>query len=234
MADWQQTPVGVLSRDHGILVENIEYLRFSTHFVVVTALRDNLVKCGVLRENRSTVKASLAADNVDLDRLMEYARTLGTVAGVPASVEFADKHACNIFDFSCKGKLAKIHRILGEDSGALVAPIGDTLQNPFWPQGLGVNRGFQSSLDAVWAIYLKHAGDGGWQQAQEEHLSAWKLLTWFPFRMELLLPGGSWSADPLSRYSPTIAKSIYNESLASKRDVELSERILASINVRRT
>ena len=32
----------------------------------------------------------------------------------------------------------------------LVLPVGDALQEPFWPEGLGVNRGMHNALDAVW------------------------------------------------------------------------------------
>lgn len=33
-----------------------------------------------------------------------------------------------------------------------VFPIGDTLIEPFWPEGLGTNRGFMTGLDAVWSL----------------------------------------------------------------------------------
>jgi hypothetical protein len=32
----------------------------------------------------------------------------------------------------------------------LVMPVGDALQEPFWPEGLGVNRGMHNALDACW------------------------------------------------------------------------------------
>ena len=32
----------------------------------------------------------------------------------------------------------------------LVLPVGDALQEPFWPEGLGVNRGCHNALDAAW------------------------------------------------------------------------------------
>ena len=35
-----------------------------------------------------------------------------------------------------------------------VFPIGDAVLEPFWPQGLGSNRGFHSALDAVWAVHV--------------------------------------------------------------------------------
>jgi len=41
----------------------------------------------------------------------------------------------------------------------LVALVGDALIEPFWPEGLGVNRGFMSALDAAWGARL-HAAPG--------------------------------------------------------------------------
>ena len=32
--------------------------------------------------------------------------------------------------------------------------VGDRLQEPFWPEGLGINRGFHNALDTAWAISL--------------------------------------------------------------------------------
>ena len=36
----------------------------------------------------------------------------------------------------------------------LVLPVGDALQEPFWPEGLGVNRGCHNALDAAWVRTL--------------------------------------------------------------------------------
>ena len=37
-----------------------------------------------------------------------------------------------------------------------VLVVGDALMEPFWPEGLGVNRGFLSALDAVWLLTNFH------------------------------------------------------------------------------
>ena len=34
--------------------------------------------------------------------------------------------------------------------------VGDALMEPFWPEGLGVNRGFLSALDAAWVLTHFH------------------------------------------------------------------------------
>ena len=33
-----------------------------------------------------------------------------------------------------------------------VTLVGDALMEPFWPEGLGINRGFLSCLDSCWMI----------------------------------------------------------------------------------
>lgn len=44
-------------------------------------------------------------------------------------------------------------KVLEESNKQLaVFPVGDTLLEPFWPEGLGTNRGFMSGLDAVWCL----------------------------------------------------------------------------------
>ena len=47
----------------------------------------------------------------------------------------------------------------------LVLPVGDALQEPFWPEGLGVNRGMHNAMDAAhvadrWGA-AQHGGHGG-------------------------------------------------------------------------
>ena len=37
-----------------------------------------------------------------------------------------------------------------------VFPIGDAILEPFWPQGLGSNRGFHSAMDAIWSVHVLH------------------------------------------------------------------------------
>jgi hypothetical protein len=36
--------------------------------------------------------------------------------------------------------------------GLLLLLAGDALMAPFWPEGLGINRGFHSALDTAWSI----------------------------------------------------------------------------------
>ena len=87
----------------------------------------------------------------------------GTVpAALPACCELLrDVHegfhrSLDIFDFSERKMMRRsvevVKRVGGKELPVHfpVLPVGDALQEPFWPEGLGVNRGMHNSLDAVW------------------------------------------------------------------------------------
>merc|ERR1719171_2766235 len=56
-----------------------------------------------------------------------------------------------------------------------VGLIGDSLMEPFWPQGLGLARGFLSCMDLVHALSTWFK-TGNASQAETEHRQAYKLL----------------------------------------------------------
>ena len=79
-----------------------------------------------------------------------------------------------------------------------VFPVGDALLEPFWPQGLGSNRGFHSALDAAWAVRELHAA--GLDAALLERSFAYDVMLQSAWQPELLKPAKGWHADPVSRY----------------------------------
>jgi len=81
-----------------------------------------------------------------------------------------------------------------------VLPAGDTLLEPFWPQGLGSNRGFHSALDAVWCVHC--AAAEGLEKALLERAFWYDLMLMGPWQPRLIKPSnqGTWSSDPVSRY----------------------------------
>jgi hypothetical protein len=210
-------------------------LRFSTHFLVVSAKRDSLLTSGVLRQSRPSIRECLEPANLDVDRLRHLARRIATVVGIPETCSFAAAHAVNIFDFSCKGRLLLSCKALSASVPAavtpaadqpLVLPIGDTLVNPFWPQGLGVNRGFHSALDAVWALYLDAVGSRS--EAERERLVSYNMMMWLPLQSALVRspapPNGLWLADPLTRYGRKLPASMHFADASS-----LTPRMVAAI-----
>ena len=67
------------------------------------------------------------------------------------------RSSVDIFDFSerkcmkCAADVVTHIRGARRPQPLLVLPVGDALQEPFWPEGLGVNRGCHNALDACWA-----------------------------------------------------------------------------------
>eukprot|EP00929_Paragymnodinium_shiwhaense_P036799 TRINITY_DN19689_c0_g1_i1.p1 TRINITY_DN19689_c0_g1~~TRINITY_DN19689_c0_g1_i1.p1 ORF type:complete len:761 (+),score=187.87 TRINITY_DN19689_c0_g1_i1:80-2362(+) len=117
--------------------------------------------------------------------LAETAAKVAEVAGgdatVASTLKFADRGP-QLFDFS------KLHRSneglvfceppeaqaagadAAGDSSLLVAVVGDALLEPFWPEGLGIVRGFFGALDTASAIAMWAGGAS--QEATKKHMEA--------------------------------------------------------------
>ena len=67
-------------------------------------------------------------------------------------------HGAALFDFSKRSYTTEAAKYLTDEAGTQLAVlvVGDALLEPFWPEGLGINRGFLSALDAVWMITHFH------------------------------------------------------------------------------
>ncbi|KAJ3077167.1 [F-actin]-monooxygenase mical3 [Podochytrium sp. JEL0797] len=222
-ATWKQGPLGKLF-ERGYDLENLEYLRsMKTHFFVCTIKKQTLASCGIVKEDKSDTAQLLAYENLDMTQLEVFAHELAKLAGIPSSCTLSQKHGVQIFDFSCKGQCTDQIRRLSSTTGthSLVLPVGDALQNPYWPQGLGVNRGFHSAFDAVHAVYVDTTQ--GFEAAVFERLTAFRLMDFYPLQEMCLqtpypLKGGvktgtekthDWTMDPLTRYSRMIFKGIH-------------------------
>ena len=59
------------------------------------------------------------------------------------------QESVSVFDFSTRECLREAG--MPNAQGQLLLPIGDALQEPFWPEGLGINRGIHNALDACWS-----------------------------------------------------------------------------------
>ncbi|KAJ3019798.1 UNVERIFIED_CONTAM: [F-actin]-monooxygenase mical3 [Siphonaria sp. JEL0065] len=227
-ATWKQGPLGKLDA-LGYELENMEYLRsMKTHFFVCTIKKQTLKSSGIVREEKETIKQLLEYSNLDISQLEKFARELGNLAGVPETCPLSRKHGVQIFDFSCKGQCVEsVRKLVSCDSAgssALVLPIGDALQNPYWPQGLGVNRGFHSAFDAIHAIHVD-ATTQSYETAVYERLTAFRAMEWYPLSercLEAPVPSApsiktgngapkeqNWTIDPLTRYNRVVLKGIH-------------------------
>uniref|UniRef100_A0A3P8YEV7 F-actin monooxygenase n=1 Tax=Esox lucius TaxID=8010 RepID=A0A3P8YEV7_ESOLU len=155
-----------LKEETGIDLENIVYYRDNTHYFVMTAKKQSLLDKGVIIHDYIETEKLLGQDNVNQEALLSYAREaadFGTNYQLP-SLDYAVNH-CNqpdvaMFDFTCM-YASENAALFREKNGhqLLVALVGDSLLEPFWPMGTGCARGFLAAFDTVWMVR-------GWAQGR--------------------------------------------------------------------
>ncbi|KAJ3346645.1 [F-actin]-monooxygenase mical3 [Kappamyces sp. JEL0680] len=197
-AFWKQSVLGVLSQK-GIDLENLEYKRGpGNHFIASTSSLKTLEAVGVIRGIRATVGETLSSDNVDIAKLYEMGREIASSLGIPSSSPFCSKNGVQVFDFSSRGLCSESFKWIHSSGGAtgLVLPAGDALQNPYWPQGLGVNRGFHTALNAIYIAHLWGCRkEREW--IEEEARDAYLTIRYFNSSVNAT----GWMPDPVSRMS---------------------------------
>uniref|UniRef100_A0A6J0U0P4 F-actin-monooxygenase MICAL2 isoform X9 n=1 Tax=Pogona vitticeps TaxID=103695 RepID=A0A6J0U0P4_9SAUR len=148
-----------LKEETGIDLENIVYYKDSTHYFVMTAKKQSLLDKGVIINDYIDTEMLLCSENVDQDNLLSYAREAADFATdyqLPA-LDFAINHYGQpdvaMFDFTSMyasenaALIRERHRYQ-----LLVALVGDSLLEPFWPMGTGCARGFLAAFDTAWMV----------------------------------------------------------------------------------
>uniref|UniRef100_K3WM31 Uncharacterized protein n=1 Tax=Globisporangium ultimum (strain ATCC 200006 / CBS 805.95 / DAOM BR144) TaxID=431595 RepID=K3WM31_GLOUD len=137
-------------REIGVDLENIVYYRGEMHYVVMTPKRENLIEQGVLKVDYPNVADLVMDDNISKPVLHEYLKRIVKFVNIPQKSDFA---RVRVFDFSSRTRADKAASILTSKGKKLyVGLIGDSLMEPFWPEGLGTCRGFLSALDGCWMV----------------------------------------------------------------------------------
>ncbi|XP_075783990.1 F-actin-monooxygenase MICAL2 isoform X3 [Pelodiscus sinensis] len=148
-----------LKEETGIDLENIVYYKDNTHYFVMTAKKQSLLDKGVIINDYIDTEMLLSGENVNQDNLLSYAREAADFATkyqLP-SLDFAINHYGQpdvaMFDFTSMyasenaALLRERHR-----HQLLVALVGDSLLEPFWPMGTGCARGFLAAFDTAWMV----------------------------------------------------------------------------------
>nr|XP_046251208.1 protein-methionine sulfoxide oxidase mical2b isoform X2 [Scatophagus argus] len=155
-----------LKEETGIDLENIVYYKDNTHYFVMTAKKQSLLDKGVIIRDFIETERLLSSDNVNQEALLSYAREaadFGTNYQLP-SLDYAINHYGQpdvaMFDFTCM-YASENAALIREKHGhqLLVALVGDSLLEPFWPMGTGCARGFLAAFDTAWMVR-------GWAQGR--------------------------------------------------------------------
>ncbi|XP_028441284.1 protein-methionine sulfoxide oxidase mical3a isoform X17 [Perca flavescens] len=143
----------------GIDLENIVYYKDDTHYFVMTAKKQSLLEKGVILHDYADTELLLSRANVDQAALLSYASEaadFSTNHQLPA-LDFAINHYGQpdvaMFDFTCmyaSENAAMVRQRNGHK--LLVALVGDSLLEPFWPMGTGIARGFLAAMDSGWMV----------------------------------------------------------------------------------
>ncbi|XP_036181310.1 F-actin-monooxygenase MICAL2 isoform X10 [Myotis myotis] len=148
-----------LKEETGIDLENIVYYKDCTHYFVMTAKKQSLLDKGVIINDYIDTEMLLCAENVNQDHLLSYAREAADFATnyqLP-SLDFAMNHYeqpdVAMFDFTCMYASENAALVRERQSHQLlVALVGDSLLEPFWPMGTGCARGFLAAFDTAWMV----------------------------------------------------------------------------------
>ncbi|XP_064491825.1 F-actin-monooxygenase MICAL1 isoform X4 [Pseudopipra pipra] len=149
----------------GTDLENIVYYKDDTHYFVMTAKKQSLLKKGVILQDKADIESLLSPENVNQDALLSYAKeaaNFSTNYHLP-ELEFALNHRdlpdVDMFDFTCMTR-SENAALVRDHNGArlLLGLVGDCLVEPFWPLGTGVARGFLAAFDAAWMVRRWAAG----------------------------------------------------------------------------
>ncbi|XP_078500448.1 F-actin-monooxygenase MICAL1 isoform X2 [Lissotriton helveticus] len=218
-----------LLKDTGIDLENIVYYKDDTHYFVMTAKKQSLLKMGVILQDLPDTDSLLSPANVDSEALFKYAQdaaNFSTGYQLP-QMEFALNHHqrpdVDMFDFTCMYR-AENAALVRERRGArlLIGLVGDCLVEPFWPLGTGVARGFLAAYDAAWMV-KKWASGAPPLEVLAERESIYQHLS-------QTTPGNTnkkisqYNIDPASRYPNINLKAIKPSQVRHLYDTGYTER----------
>eukprot|EP00441_Pelagodinium_beii_P043707 CAMPEP_0197636834 /NCGR_PEP_ID=MMETSP1338-20131121/12229_1 /TAXON_ID=43686 ORGANISM="Pelagodinium beii, Strain RCC1491" /NCGR_SAMPLE_ID=MMETSP1338 /ASSEMBLY_ACC=CAM_ASM_000754 /LENGTH=758 /DNA_ID=CAMNT_0043209147 /DNA_START=22 /DNA_END=2298 /DNA_ORIENTATION=- len=159
-----------LEDDTHINLENVVYYKGQAqHYMVMTPVKRSLLEAGVLKNGQTAADRLLQKSNVDMERLSDMVRKVASFFGLP--IEMCADQGAMIFDFSGVQRLECPAAIAG---GIYICAVGDALLEPFWPEGLGIVRGFMSALDAASAVAM--VANGKQNEAISLHSRTYNVL----------------------------------------------------------
>nr|XP_019590530.1 PREDICTED: protein-methionine sulfoxide oxidase MICAL1 [Rhinolophus sinicus] len=210
----------------GIDLENIVYYKDDTHYFVMTAKKQCLLRLGDWPETDRL----LGSANVVPEALQRFARAAADFAthGKLGKLEFAqDAHGrpdVSAFDFTSMMRAESAARVQEKHGACLLLElVGDCLVEPFWPLGTGVARGFLAAFDAAWMV-KRWAEGAGPLEVLAERESLYQLLSQTtPENMHRNV--SQYGLDPATRYPNLNLRSVSPNQVRELYDVVAKEPV---------
>ncbi|ELW50095.1 NEDD9-interacting protein [Tupaia chinensis] len=224
-----------LLKTTGIDLENIVYYKDDTHYFVMTAKKQCLLRLGVLRQDWPETDRLLDSANVVPEALQRFARAAADFAthGKLGKLEFAQdargQPDVSAFDFTSMMRAESSARVQ-EKHGArlLLGLVGDCLVEPFWPLGTGVARGFLAAFDAAWMV-KRWAEGAGPLEVLAERESLYQLLSQTsPENMHRNV--AQYALDPATRYPNLNLRAVTPNQVRDLYDVVAKEPVRRKID----
>ncbi|XP_072256108.1 F-actin-monooxygenase MICAL3 isoform X17 [Pyxicephalus adspersus] len=229
-----------LREETGIDLENIVYYKDDTHYFVMTAKKQSLLEKGVILQDFADTEMLLSRANVDQEALLNYATEaarFSTNQQLP-NLDFAINHYGQpdvaMFDFTCMYASENAALVRERNSHRLlVALVGDSLLEPFWPMGTGIARGFLAAMDSAWMVRSWAQGASPLEVLAERE-SIYRLLP--QTTPENVSKNFSqYSVDPTTRYPnvnlqflrPSQVRHLYNTTEMKDLNLEISNLVNA-------
>lgn len=197
----------------GVALENIVcYIGPQTHYFVMTPTRKSLQQTGVLGAEAQEGGSLASLDEAALGQIAREVCAFPwkpTQGPLPEETLESPVGPPSLFDFSKTRRAAGGIRVLeapgvpGKPTAKLlVALCGDALIEPFWPEGLGIIRGFFAALDLASAtkVWVESGDD---KRASDHFEQAYRQLKTLAAktRQAVLRPEEqAYSLDPSTRY----------------------------------
>lgn len=154
----------------GVELENIVYYKSaSTHYFVMTPTKKCLQELGIISPEATDENMLIGVNQEALkeavQRVTAFQWAGSGVSTLPGTSTILGK--AQLFDFSKMKRAVKgLHFMQPQTEGKeapklLCGLCGDALIEPFWPEGLGVVRGFFSALDMASSVKI-------WAQSSDE------------------------------------------------------------------
>jgi len=230
-----------LENKTGIKLENIVYYKDLTHYFVMTAKKDSLIKKGVIKNCSEDRDNLLSPNNVDRNALETYAIEAASFSTnhfsqeLPKTplAEWKGQKDVSIFDFTnlytsqnaCRVQERRGYKLL-------LGLVGDSLMEPFWPEGTGIGRGFLSVFDTAWLVkrFIEEPSDKVYEVIRERE----KLYSLLRQTTDSSLKANfkKWTINPVSRY-PTTSFNFNQDRIYQLYDTDVEDDQTDGVQLRK-
>jgi len=221
----------LLEKDHGIGLENIVYFKDLTNYFVMTAKKESLLTNGVLKEELDKDNL-LSEGNKDTEALKKFALKAAIYSTELNPLKKSAQLQCvmedmvdvSMFNFSELYSSNQASRVIERKGHQLLQGlVGDSLMQPFWPEGLGISRGFLSVFDMAWMVRQLYLDTDETQEKVLEVIKEREKLYSLQKTADNKLQSNyqRWSIDPATRYPSASLGTTFTKDVGSQYDKDL-------------